>query len=208
MAFLAVWTSARTVAQDEQASGSDRVEDAGGNASEGNVDDSGEVAIDLSLRDAILTTLENNLNLEAERLRSETAAFDVLASQGIFDPILFSNANHTDFEEPTSSQLDTGDTEIATVTGKNTTFDLGLRHRFLTGMTSELRFDQTRRFDDRAFQLLNPSYRSNLGLTLTQPLLRGGGVDVNLFDIRIAKSNLRITNEQFRQTDRNRRIAL
>lgn len=158
------------------------------------------ISVDLGLLDAIMTALENNLNIQAERLRAETSVLDVMASRGIFDPVLFSSGSHTDFEEPTSSQLDTGDTEISEVTGKRSTFELGLRNRFLTGMTSELRFDQTRSLDDRAFQLLNPAYRSNLGLTLTQPLLRGGGVDVTLHDIRIAKTNVLITNEQFRQS--------
>lgn len=159
-----------------------------------------EPVLEMSLREAILAALTNNLNLQAERLRGASSALDVFASYGVFDPVLFSNFDHTDFEEPTSSQLDTGDTEIATITGKRTTFDAGVRTRFVTGLTAELRFDQSRDFDDRAFRLLNPSFRSNLGLSVTQPLLRGSGVDVNLNEIRIAKTSLQVTNEQFRQT--------
>ncbi len=159
-----------------------------------------ERIVEMSLREAILAALTHNLSLRAERLRGASSALDVFASYGVFDPVLFSNFDHTDFEEPTSSQLDTGDTEIATITGKRTTFDAGVRSRFVTGLTAELRFDQSRDFDDRAFRLLNPTFRSNLGLSVTQPLLRGGGIDVNLNEIRLAKTNLQVTNEQFRQT--------
>jgi len=160
----------------------------------------GAPALDLTLRDAIATALASNLNIRAERLLAQTSALDVMASYGIFDPILFSNLNHTDFEEPTSSALDTGGNQVGVVTGKQTSFSVGIRRRFFTGLDAEVRLDQNRSFNDRAFELLNPSYRTSMGITITQPVLRGAGPGNVLSDVRIAKTNLRIADEALRQT--------
>ncbi len=156
--------------------------------------------LDVSLRSAIDMAISNNLTLKSERIRTELSALDVMASFGIFDPVVTSNLTHTDFEEPTSSALDTGGTEIDVVTGKRTAFDAALRQRFFTGTIAELTYDQTRSFDGRAFQLLNPSYRANLGVTVTQPVLKGIGPAFVLSDIRTAKTTLLIANEVYRQT--------
>jgi outer membrane protein TolC len=154
----------------------------------------------IGLGTCIETALVNNLNIKAEEIRTRTSALEIMASRGIFDPVLFSDLNRVDFESPTVNLLETGEQVGGVVSGDQTLFDVGIRQRLFTGLTAELRYDQRRDKSNRAFLALNPSYTTNLGLSVTQPLLRGGWSDVNLAEIRIAQTNLDITSAQYHQS--------
>ena len=60
-------------------------------------------------------------------------------------------------------------------------------------------FDNTRLTSNAARYTYNPILNSSLGFTITQPLLRGFGIELNRRFIRIAKNNGRIADLVFRQ---------
>jgi len=150
------------------------------------------------LPECIETALANNLNLKAEELRTRSSILSVMASKGIFDPVLFSDGMYVEYESPTVNVLETGETQAGVVKGSQMILDAGLRQRLFTGLTAELRWNQRREDTERAFVALNPSYSANLGLTVTQPLLKGGWDDANLSEIRIAEKNVEISASQYR----------
>ena len=63
--------------------------------------------VELSLRDAILRGLENNLDVEIARAGPELARFDHRAAWGNFDPVLRGNYNSTRSQLPTTSTFQT-----------------------------------------------------------------------------------------------------
>ena len=60
-------------------------------------------------------------------------------------------------------------------------------------------FDNTRLTSDAARYTYNPILNSSLGFTVTQPLLRGFGIEVNRRYIHIAKNNGKVADLVFRQ---------
>src|SRR6266851_2920745 len=80
----------------------------------------------------------------------------------------------------------------------NTNGNLGLTQGFSTGTQIGLNFDNTRFTNNTTRYTYNPTISSSLGLTVTQPLLRGFGIDLNRRYIRIAKNSRKVADFVFR----------
>src|SRR4029078_13673227 len=68
-----------------------------------------------------------------------------------------------------------------------------------TGGSFQLGWSTLRQRVNNQLLNLNPAISSSLGLTFTQPLLRGFGPGVNKRYIRSAKNNLQVADYVFRQ---------
>ena len=77
--------------------------------------------------------------------------------------------------------------------------NLGLEKGFASGAVLDLGYTNLRQSYNNGELSFNPYTASSLGLTLTQPLLRGFGFGLNRRYIRIAKNNERISDLTFRQ---------
>ncbi len=77
--------------------------------------------------------------------------------------------------------------------------NVGFTQGFSPGTQLSLTFDNTRLTTDAARYTYNPILNSSLGLTITQPLLRGFGTDLNRRFIHIARNNDKIADLVFRQ---------
>jgi outer membrane protein TolC len=145
---------------------------------------------DLSLADVRAAALANNLDLKVELVRPSISETFVDEEAAKFESTFFGSARHAEDESPTTSLI---------VEGTETTFDsfdLGVRVPLITGATAtvDLPF---RRFDtDRAFTEPNPSFDATLRFSISQPLLRGGGIQANTHSIRVAHSERKISSAQ------------
>ena len=81
----------------------------------------------------------------------------------------------------------------------NTNGNLGLAQGFSTGTQIGVNFDNTRFTNNTTRYTYNPTLSSDLGVTITQPLLRGFGIDLNRRFIRIAKNSQKVADLVFRQ---------
>jgi outer membrane protein len=81
----------------------------------------------------------------------------------------------------------------------NFTGNVGYTQGFSTGAQLGVTFDNTRIDSNGARYTYNPILDSSLGFTITQPLLRGFGIELNRRFIRIAKNDQRIADMVFRQ---------
>jgi len=79
------------------------------------------------------------------------------------------------------------------------TGNAGLQAGFSPGTQIGLNYDQTSQTANSVTNVFNPSTMANLGLTVTQPLLRGFGIGLNRRFIRIAQLDRRITDLVFRE---------
>ena len=69
----------------------------------------------------------------------------------------------------------------------------------ILGTTYKLDFSSARQASDSTFLTLNPQFPTSVNLNLTQPLWRGLLYDDNRHRVQVAKNNIELTDEQFRQ---------
>jgi hypothetical protein len=87
----------------------------------------------LSLRDAILLTLENNSNVHIEETQIEAQKFALLNQFSPFDPLLQSSINVNRYSSPTYSQLQgTGVTGNTTLNSLSQTGQVSYTQTFIT----------------------------------------------------------------------------
>ncbi len=150
----------------------------------------------LSLDEAVARALENNVDIAVERYNPELSAQDVISAQGYYDPFLFANLSKTSTDTKGTNFFSGGDA-VNTKTGL---WNFGLGIPIQTGGEFSLAFNNNKRDTNNAFTTFNPTYTSNLSVSLTQPLLKGFKVDAPRNQLRLAKKSREISDVQFRQT--------
>jgi HAE1 family hydrophobic/amphiphilic exporter-1 len=149
--------------------------------------------VTLTLRDAMTMALENNRDIEVERLNVQMNEFDLRGAQGFYDPNLATTLYYDHRAIPATSIFASGKTD--NVIGSATfTQRTPWQGSVVTGA-----FDNNRATSDNPFVSLNPQYTTNLSFTFTQPILRNRAIDSGRRQIRIAKKRLDISDSQFRQ---------
>jgi outer membrane protein TolC len=165
-------------------------------------------AITLSLQDCVQAAIENNLDLAVQKFvprRSETV---VTLEKAVFDPLLTGSATSRADELALTAQEGTP----LTFDRKRHEYNIGFEDPLITGGNYRFdinTFDQNAATDFVTVDLMgNPIVAStdssevdvNLTLTVTQPLLRNFGRDVNRWRIVVARNDLGASESQFRQT--------
>lgn len=165
--------------------------------------DLGRVGVDLAdqkpltLNEAIVMALESNRDIEVTRKTVLMAEFDLKAARGVYEP-RFSGLAY--YENATVPNISFFNPTTDRVQSKNFAGNIGLQAyvpSFGTSISATL--DNQRVGTDNLVQIISPQYNSNLRVTVTQPLFRGRGFDQPRRAIEIAKSNLSLTDAQFRQ---------
>jgi outer membrane protein TolC len=154
----------------------------------------------LSLQDGIKLVLQNNLDITIEQQNPAISQADITIQKANFDPSLTLDVNiDRSIVAPFSNSLDaTQGTDNAHVN-----YNAELTQKLLTGGNYDLNFTNQRLHTNITSNalinpgLINPSYTSVLLLTLTQPLLKNFGFEVNEAQIKIARNNYLISQELF-----------
>jgi outer membrane protein TolC len=138
---------------------------------------------------AFLTTSQSSLSITPGSLSNGPAL-------PVFDPSLVGSLNWQHQSTPQSNPFTTGaDVLIA----KGLTSNVGLVQGFSPGTQIGANFSGLSQENNSLRSTLNPYKTSSLGLTLTQPLLRGFGAQMNRRFIRIAQNSRKVTDLVFRQ---------
>ncbi len=113
-----------------------------------------------------------------------------------YDPALLTQLSLQQQSTPQPTTFITG-TDL--LSGSFFTGSTGLVQGFSTGAAISASFNATSQNTNSLHTALNPYTNSTLGLTITQPLLRGFGAAMNRRFIRIAKNNESASDLVFRQ---------
>jgi outer membrane protein len=113
----------------------------------------------------------------------------------IYDPAIFGQLN---WAHQTTPQTNTVTTGTSTMLTNIFIADAGIQQGFGSGGQVSLAFNNSHQSINSVRNAYNPFTSSNLGLTVTQPLLRGFGLSLNRRFINIAKNEQRITSQLFR----------
>ena len=141
---------------------------------------SAEKPIELSVEQAVMLALRNNLDLEVQQLSPVIVGTFEQIERGTFDPEFFAEAEY--FDE-SSNEISRSSGELFSVSANEAGGGAGLRQLLPSGTTIEAVVAQDRITSDRAPELQT----ARVGLSVTQSLLRGFGSAVNLASVRQAE---------------------
>jgi outer membrane protein len=154
-------------------------------------------ALRLSLRDAVVLTLENNSEVRVRETQVENSKFTLLGAHAPFDPVVTSTDNIIASISPPYTFLQgTGSTNV---NYKSTSKFLQFNYSqtFETGTNVLGGFTGSINSSNSSFFLFNPYTASTLNFQLTQPLLRNGWVSANRAPLIIARRNLQVSRASF-----------
>lgn len=145
--------------------------------------------IELSLDNARVAALSNNLNLSATLIAPTVAAEQVSEEESRFESVFTLNASIRDNDDAVASSLDSSQSTIKSITP-------GIRIPLRTGGELSVNLPVSRFETDNSFSLLNPSYTSDLNFSLSHNLLRGAGRRAASHSIRLAEYSRQISEAQ------------
>jgi outer membrane protein len=154
-------------------------------------------ALRLSLRDAVVLTLENNSQVRVREIQVENSKFTLLGAHAPFDPVVTSTDNIIASISPPYTFLQgTGSTNV---NYKSTSKFLQFNYSqtFETGTNVLGGFTSSINSSNSSFFLFNPYTASTLNVQLTQPLLRNGWFSANRAPLIIARRNLQVSRASF-----------
>jgi HAE1 family hydrophobic/amphiphilic exporter-1 len=155
-------------------------------------------SVEIGLPEVVQRVLASDRDLAISRIVREEAAYSVKGAKGAFDPRLGFNASRQRSVTPVTSLL--GGSADGKLAQESYIADPSLSGAFPAfGGTYKLDFSSARQTSDSTFNTLNPQFPSSLTLNLTQPLWRGLLFDDNRHRLAVAKKNVQLTDEQFRQ---------
>ncbi len=140
---------------------------------------------------ALITQQQNDLSV--------TGALPLSAGPVIpqYDPVISGALNWAHQSTVEFDPLTTGTSNW--LLSNNFNANGGYTQGFSPGTQLSATFDNTRLTSDAARYTYNPILNSSLGFTVTQPLMRGFGIELNRRFIRIAKNDSKIADLVFRQ---------
>lgn len=157
-----------------------------------------ETQMEISLDQALAMALANNKDIEASRIDQLESDYTLTAAQGVFDPQL----NVTSYWEqqivPVASSL--GGSATGSLLNKTWQADPGISQQLpWYGGTFKTDLSSADAYSNNTFLSLNPQYETSLNFSYTQPLWRNLLYDGNRHQIDVARKNIALTDQQFRQ---------
>ena len=146
--------------------------------------------LELTLEQCRALTLENNLDLKVQLINPVVAAEKVSAQEAQFEAAFYSNLTFSKTDTPTASFLD----EISGSQVDYFATNLGVRVPLRTGGTVTFDLADSRAKTGSPYSVFDPSYGSDMSVSISQPLLRGAGKRANTYAIRIAEYEQQITD--------------
>lgn len=161
----------------------------------------------LTLKEAVDIAVKNNPDIIIAEFEPEKAEAETFAAHGEFDPILRHSLNYT--ESKTSLDQTTrqfvnflGTSSFSSVQSQKTTMETAIGGKLQYGTQYAVQF--TMDYEESTFGGFQGEYGGTLGLTLTQPVLRSFGRDINRVRIRAGQNLRRISEAQARLTVLNK----
>lgn len=159
----------------------------------------------VSLVDAAVRALENNLDISLSRHTKESRLADIVIEQAKFDPTVSVNGQYLRMVDPlnrpvfgaTGFQL----SQITTFDQRNHALSVDASTNLVTGGNIGLNYSPARNSVNQDLAegfLFNPAWTGGLSFTVTQPLLKNAGVAVNTTFIKIAQNNADVEQHIFR----------
>ena len=148
----------------------------------------------LTLQETVERVLKNNISISVASYSSKFNEQSIFENEAEFDPTfgLELGISESTRQSPTSTALSDPKRR-----NKDFDWDLSLTQKFVTGGDYVLSMDNNKGETSSSFASLNPVYSSEMALTVTQPLLKDFGVDLNKRKIYISQNDQKISDHDF-----------
>lgn len=155
----------------------------------------------LTLDEAIQLAIQNNPDILIAEYDPEKAEAETYAARGEFDPIITQNLNYSD----STASLDQTVRSfvgilggVSAVDSTKTSSETALAGKLHFGTQYAVQFSMD--YEESTFGNYQGEYGGTLGFTLTQPILRGFGREVNRVRIRAGQNLRKISEARARLT--------
>jgi outer membrane protein TolC len=149
----------------------------------------------LSVDEAVQLALEQNLDVQVERINPQLQDLAIEQAEGVWKPNLTGQLNFNSNTTPPDSILSGADLAL---TSKQLFGTGGIDQVLPFGTSYSVGWDASRRTSNNTFSSFNPRLGSSVSFNLTQPLLRGLKIDGNRATFLVQKKNREITDVALR----------
>ncbi|HEX6164453.1 MAG TPA: TolC family protein [Vicinamibacterales bacterium] len=163
----------------------------------------------MSIDDAVATALEQNLDLQVQRINPQLQDLTIDQFKAAYTPNFVSTVSSSDATQPSTSFLSGAQGGI---TSGRSVFNFGVSS--LTnwyGGSYDVRWNNSRNTTNNAFSTFDPQLNSSISATFSQPLLRNFRIDGARQQLLVSQRNKEISDTQLQQsitqTTRNVRNA-
>jgi len=151
----------------------------------------------LSLDECIARALVKNFDLKIQGFTTANARESVQTAKATYDPSFTVDlARSLNQSAASGSKLD--GTTVAGPRTDVTNGSVGASQKIVTGATLALNSGLNKNYTNSSFSILNPAYNGDVGLSITQPLLKNAGLTVNRAAILNAEYELSRANLSYR----------
>ncbi len=159
----------------------------------------------VSLADAAVRALQNNLDISLSRHTKESRLAEIVIEQAKFDPTVSVNGRYNRTIDPlnrpvfgaTGFQLD----QTTTFDQRSHSLTIDASTNLLTGGNIEMSYSPSRNSVNQDLAtgfLFNPAWTSGLSFTVTQPLLKNAGIGISKTFIKVAQNHAAVEQHIFR----------
>lgn len=151
----------------------------------------------LSIDEAVALALEQNVNLQVDRIDPQVADIAISVARSGWTPTFFSNVQTRSQTNPTTDIFG----GAASITNDNLTSQAGVQQSLPWGGANYTLFWNTGRLEsDNIYSTFNPQLSSSLGFNYTQPLLRNFTIDATRQQVLVSRKNREISDVQLQQS--------
>ncbi|MEP7117639.1 MAG: efflux RND transporter permease subunit, partial [Acidobacteriota bacterium] len=149
----------------------------------------------LSVDDALKMAEEHNTKLAADRLDPQISEARVDEAVAAFKPALAVSSQHVDERDPPSNFLVANGQKTTTLSTS-----AGVQQKLpWLGTSYTAAWDASRATSNSFLNNYNPTLRSGLNLSVSQPLLRGFAIDLSRQQVELSKQNRTAATETYRE---------
>ena len=149
--------------------------------------------MELSLRNYLELVVANNPDIAVQKLMVAFNRDAITRAFAPFDPVATASFSATRSILQTGSLLQ----GASTLNTLSQPFALGYQQTFETGTQLTITYNDFKTSTNSSFSTFNPELSSSINFSVTQPLLRGRGVYINMLPVTIARSRLRAADYGF-----------
>jgi outer membrane protein len=152
--------------------------------------------LELSLRSYLGLVMANNTDIAVSRLTVDVAGNAITRAFAPFDPFATGRFTSTSSKTPASDALQGANTLVTLSQPTLFTYNQTLS----SGTNYGVSFSGLKTSTNSGFQNFNPAINTGLQFNFAQPLIKNRGMYVNRLPIMAARSRLRLTEYQLRDT--------
>jgi len=150
----------------------------------------------MSLQDCIQQALQQNFDVQIQRIQPQISLYDLYAAYDGWDPTFNISGRHNYDVSPSSYNLSISNQTPPTVSDENS-FNSGINGVLPSGLQYNFSGNIAEQYGNNGLPFDNSF--GTIGVTLQQPLLKNFWVDQTRLNIRVAKNRLKYSEQGLRQ---------